>query len=84
MTVVTSIYRYKRPPRRKKAVALSVPAIVNIPKKRGREVAAPPQDATVTEPPLAKSAIVTTISRKRTKLLRQMKLCRPTGDEVGR
>ena len=29
--IVTSTYRYKRPPRRKKAVALAVPQIVAIP-----------------------------------------------------
>jgi hypothetical protein len=28
MTIVTSTYRYKRPPRKRKAVALDVPAIV--------------------------------------------------------
>jgi hypothetical protein len=35
--IVTSTYRYKRPPRRKKAVALAVPQIVAIPRKQGRK-----------------------------------------------
>ena len=32
MTVVTTHYRYKRPPRRRKAVGLEVPVIVKRPK----------------------------------------------------
>jgi hypothetical protein len=41
VTVVTSTYRYKRPPLRKKPVPPAVPAVVTIPRKRGRKVAAP-------------------------------------------
>ena len=33
MTIVRSTYRYKRPPRKRKAVALEVPAIVRAGKK---------------------------------------------------
>jgi hypothetical protein len=40
--IVTSTYHYKRPLRKRKAVALAVPAILAIPGKRGREVAIPP------------------------------------------
>jgi hypothetical protein len=58
--IVTSTYRYKRPSRRKKAVALSVPRIVATSRKQGRKVAAPQETA-----PEVKSAIVTTTSRTR-------------------
>ena len=34
--IVTSHYRYKRPPKRKKAVALEVPAVVRIERKTRR------------------------------------------------
>ena len=63
-------YRYKRPPRKRKAVALDVPAVV---RKRGRADAAVPPDR-VEDPTPAnddrKPAIVTTTDRKRLKLLR--------------
>jgi hypothetical protein len=39
--IVTSTYRYKRPPRKRKAVALEAPAIV---RKRGRVDAVAPPD----------------------------------------
>jgi hypothetical protein len=80
--IVTSTYRYKRPPRRKKAMALAVPQIVAIPRKRGRKVIAPPAEAATSphhaeklrvEPPAndgRKSAIVTIVSRKRSRLRR--------------
>jgi hypothetical protein len=42
--IVTTNYRYKRPTRRKKALALAVPEIVAIPRKRGRKVVAPEAD----------------------------------------
>jgi hypothetical protein len=60
--IVTSTYRYRRPPRRKQAVALAVPAIVSIPGKRGRKVAAPPAEIaadTGERDPEVKSSIVT-------------------------
>ena len=38
MTIVTTHYRYKRPPRKRKAVALEVPAIVTIDRKTLRRV----------------------------------------------
>jgi hypothetical protein len=49
--IVTSTYRYKRPPRRKKAVALAVPEIVAIPRKRGRKVATAPAVTSVQRGP---------------------------------
>ncbi len=36
--IVTTHYRYKRPPRKRKAIALEVPAIVTIPAKKLRRV----------------------------------------------
>ena len=36
--IVTSTYRYKRPPRKRKTVALDVPAVVAIPDKKRRKV----------------------------------------------
>jgi hypothetical protein len=44
--IVTSTYRYKRPPRKRKPVAPAVPAVVTIPRKRGRKVAAPAAETT--------------------------------------
>ena len=95
--IVTTTYRYKRPPKKRKAVALEVPVIVATKRsRRSMERAAAeavsrlprhdnraaqpttPRDAerdyAVTAPPPAngdrKSAIITTTSRKRVKLLR--------------
>ena len=34
MTIVTTHYRYKRPPRKRKAVALEVPAIVTVAREK--------------------------------------------------
>ena len=83
--IVTYVHRPKRVPRKRKAVAVKVPAVVAARSGGNRrrpppvdddqpEPAAPPpaNDDTPTEPapPAAKSAIVTTASRKRTKLLR--------------
>jgi hypothetical protein len=70
MTVVRTAYRYKRPPRRKKAVALEVPAVVKAASQRQRPKpapAAPPppaNDDRAPPPPPAASAIVTIRSRK--------------------
>ena len=50
MTIVHYEYRYKRPPRKKKPVALEVPAVVTRRK---------PAPGKVEAPPPAKSAIVT-------------------------
>ena len=68
--IVTSTYRYKRPPRRRKAAALAVPEIVRIARKTGRKVTAPPAEADPVPPelgtsPSAKSAIVTVRRRGR-------------------
>jgi hypothetical protein len=74
--VVTSTYRYKRPPRKTKPVAVAVPAIINIPQKQGRKVAAAPAKTTPShdaerlevEPPAnddRKSSIVTVRRRGR-------------------
>jgi hypothetical protein len=67
--IVTYAHRYKRPPRRKKAVALEGPKVVTIRNKRRRasEVAPPASPAPVTPANEAsKSAIVT--SRRRSQL----------------
>jgi hypothetical protein len=52
MTIVTTHYRYKRPPTRKKAVALEVPAVVAIDRKtRKRVKPTRSDDATTAAPP---------------------------------
>jgi hypothetical protein len=99
--IVSYVNRYKRPPRKRKAVALDVPAVVATKRSRrptwkgGDSVfssIAPPdhdgaaqpstpgdakRDRAVTSPPPAdgdrKSAIVSTTSRKRLKMLRAEK-----------
>jgi hypothetical protein len=65
MSIVTTHYRYKRPPRRKKAVALAVPEIVAIPRKKGGKVTAPPAETDAESKPEVKSAIVTARKRGR-------------------
>ena len=88
--IVTTHYRYKPPPRKRKAVALKGPVIV---RKRGRADAAPPpdepepaapppanDDAPAKPAPAAKSAIATSISRKRTKFLRTEPAAEPDDD----
>ena len=89
--IVTTTYRYKPPPRKRKAVAITGPAIV---RKRGRadaavpppdepEPAPPPpanDDRRPPPPPAAKSAIVTTTSRKRAKLERAERVAEPDDD----
>jgi hypothetical protein len=67
--IVTSTYRYKRPPRKRKAVALEVSVIVT---ERGKTDAVPPQlveDHPTPANDARKPAIATSISRKRTRLL---------------
>ncbi len=80
--IVTTAYRPKRPPRKRKAVAIAGPAIV---RKRGRPTSRPPTAAlfpiTVMEnaPPPdnddRRPAIVTTTSRKRVRLMRAAQVC---------
>ena len=79
--IVTYVHRPKRPPRKRKAVALKVPAVVAARSAGNRqtpppvddkpEPAAPPpandDNPTAPAPPAAKSAIVTRASRKRAK-----------------
>ena len=78
--IVTTAYRYKRPPKKRKAVALEVPAVV---RKRGRADAVEPPDR-VGDPPPAnedrKPAIVTSASRKRGRLLRAEQATEPDDD----
>lgn len=68
--IVTTTYRYERPPRKRKAVALEVPAIVAIPDKKPRRVSSREDtpDAAKSAPANddRKSAIVAV--RKRSKL----------------
>jgi len=79
--IVTYVHRPKRPPRKRKAVELQVPAIVTAGNRQSRPpvggepvpAALPPandDNLTKPAPPAAKSAIVTTASRKRAKLHR--------------
>ena len=81
--IVTHVHRPKRPPRKRKATALAVPVIVTKAIRRkpaetppvADEPAPTPPPAsddtrTAPVPPAAKSAVVTTTSRKRAKLLR--------------
>jgi hypothetical protein len=66
MTIVRTAYRYQRPPRRKKAVTLEVPAVVKA-SKPGRPPVAPPEpanDAGRPPPPPAASTIITIRRRK--------------------
>jgi hypothetical protein len=63
--IVTARNLYKRPPRRKKPVAVAVPAVVSIPRKRGRRIATPPADTDAEIEPEVKSAIVTVRRRGR-------------------
>ena len=90
MPIVTTAYRYKRPPRKRKAVPLKGAAIV---RKRGSadagpppdepEPAAPPpanDDAPAKPAPAAKRAIATSISRKRTRFLRTEQAAEPDDD----
>jgi hypothetical protein len=68
--IVTSTYRYKRPPRKRKAVALEAPVIVRKSESRDSGSA---DDVDIAGPSAnddRKPAITTTTSRKRTKLLR--------------
>jgi len=88
--IVTTTYRYKPPPRKRKAVALKGPAIV---RKRGRADAVPPpdepeptapppanDDAPAKPAPAAKSVIATSISRKRARLQRSEQAAEPDED----
>jgi hypothetical protein len=76
MTIVRTAYRYKRPPRKRQAAALEVPAVVKVPSKPGTRPTPMPEpgndDGKPTPPPAAarKSAIVQTISRKQERFRR--------------
>ena len=89
--IVTTAYRYKPPPRKRKAVAIAGPAIV---RKRGRaDVVPPPDEPKPAAPPPAnddrnppppgarKPGIATSISRKRTKFLRTEQAAEPEPDD---
>jgi hypothetical protein len=67
--IVTTTYRYKRPPRKRKAVALEVPAIIT---RKRAERSSHPSTSTSGVPANGdrKSAIASATSRKRRKLLR--------------
>jgi hypothetical protein len=76
MAIVTTAYRYKRPPRKRKAVALEAPAVVTVRdrKRAAKTGKSPTLGNSEAAPPPAndhrKSVIVSTTSRKRLKLLR--------------
>jgi hypothetical protein len=74
--IVTTVYRYEPPPRKRKA-APAIPAIVTRATRRTPADAPEPTQSTPNgdtpaepAPPAARSAIVTTTSRKRAKLER--------------
>jgi hypothetical protein len=82
-SIVTTANRYKPPPKKRKAGALDVPTVV-ITRSVGNRQTSPPVDdeptpaapfpanddsPTQPAPPAAKSAIVTTTNRKRTRFL---------------
>jgi hypothetical protein len=73
--IVTSTYRYKRPPKRKAPVVLPGPVVVTAKQGRlgGKKAAAEPKGPTATGPAKAepKSSIVTATSKKTLKLMRQ-------------
>jgi hypothetical protein len=86
--IVTTAYRPKRPPKKRKAVAITVPAIV---RKRSKTDAVPPpptedrptpanDDRKPPRPGARKPAIVATVSRKRTKLRRAEEQAEPDDD----
>jgi hypothetical protein len=73
MAIVTSTYRYKRPPRKRQATPLAGPAVVTrptgTPKSEPTAVTAPPSANDDRKPDAAqKPAIVTTASGKQAKL----------------
>jgi hypothetical protein len=71
MTIVTTVHRYKRPPRKTKAVPLAGPAIVSKRARvaRGERPDRPPPPANDDAKPSPKQpAIVTTTSRRQAKL----------------
>jgi len=84
---VTSTYRYKRPPRKRKAVALEVPAVVTVAREKLGRVARARQPVTVAADPEAapRLAIVTTASRKQAKQDRAARRLedRPQDSEAG-
>ena len=70
MTIVTAHYRYKRPPKRRKAVALEVPAIVARAKKKRLRISAldkpaPPPPANDDDKPPPKPAAIVTVRRRK-------------------
>jgi hypothetical protein len=73
--IVTTTYRYKRPPRKRKAVALEVPAVVTRKRAAGPAKSVKAADRLPEQPANddRKPAIVSTTSRKRLKLLRAEK-----------
>jgi hypothetical protein len=89
--IVTTAYRPKRP-RKRKAVALAVPAVVRkvkgaaLPTGGKPEAASPPppvnDDSQPPRPGARKPAIVTTTSRKRAKLLRFEQAAEPEDPEA--
>ena len=79
--IVTTHHRYKRPPKKGKAVALKGPAIV---RKRGRADPVAPPDRVEDHPTLANDhrqpAIVTSTSRKRARLQRASEISEASDD----
>jgi hypothetical protein len=81
MPIITTHYRYKRPPRKRKAVALEAPSIVRKFAARAAKSADDVDPATLPASDDRKSAIVTTTSRKRLELLRaEKRTVNPDGD----
>ncbi len=89
--IVTTTYRYKRPPKKPKAATIVGPAIVRAAKpsrdraaaeasQRLKELMKPGEPVKAPEP--ARPAIVTTTSKKRLKLLREERAAQDNGQET--
>jgi hypothetical protein len=97
MTIVTTVHRYERPPKKRKAVAIEAAIVRKSPRspqglphggENQPEPAAPLPPANDDRKPLSqkldavKPAIVTTASRKRAKLLRFEQAAEPEDPEA--
>jgi hypothetical protein len=87
--IAHTAYRYKRPPRKRHAVALDVPAVVKAAGQRTRPKPAPaapptPANDDRTQPPPAASAIVTIRSRKHAMLAHLLEDMTPEGASAAR
>jgi hypothetical protein len=80
--IVTTTHRYKRPAKKRKAVAIAGPAIVKRQTLALKVLPSPANDDAPARPApaAAKSAIATSISRKRARLLSAEQAAEPDDD----